>query len=81
MPPGQVRDRELAFLGALVASATVAYVLEGYNDQGFFFYRIAFGVGCLLGILHVARTLDLRPARQARSRSDVGGQPAEELAS
>jgi hypothetical protein len=49
------RDRELASFGALLACALVGYALEGYNDQGFFFYRIAFAIGALLGIGEAAR--------------------------
>jgi hypothetical protein len=47
-------DRELAVIGALAATALVAYALEGAIDQGFFFYRIAFVTGCLLGLAQVA---------------------------
>jgi hypothetical protein len=64
------RERELAFLGALVACAMVAYLLEGYNDQGFFFYRIAFAVGCLLGMVQAARTL-LADPRAGEGRSPI----------
>jgi hypothetical protein len=48
-------DRELAAIGALVAAVTVAYAFEGHTDQGFFFYRVAFVVGTLLGTLEAAR--------------------------
>ena len=51
-------DREFAMLGALVACLLVGYVFEGAVDQGFFFYRIAFVVGTLLGLVHAARRLD-----------------------
>lgn len=47
-------DRELAFLGALVVCALISYALMGYNDQGFFFYRIAFTMGSLLGMADAA---------------------------
>jgi O-Antigen ligase len=52
------RDREFAALGALVACVLVGYAFEGAVDQGFFFYRIAFVVGTLLGLVHAARRLD-----------------------
>jgi hypothetical protein len=51
-------DRELGLVGAVVACSLVGYALEGYNDQGFFFYRIAVVVGVLLGLLEVARRFD-----------------------
>jgi hypothetical protein len=50
-------DRELAVIGALVTCALFAYAIQGYNDQGFFFYRIAIAVGCLLGMCEVASRL------------------------
>jgi hypothetical protein len=54
-------DREIAVVGALVACSLVAYALEGAIDQGFFFYRIAFVTGALLGLAEAARRLQ-RPA-------------------
>jgi hypothetical protein len=50
-------DREVAVVGALVTCALVGYVLEGYNDQGFFLYRVAFVIGSLLGLAEGARRL------------------------
>ena len=44
-------DREVAVVGAMVAAAMVAYTLMGAVDQAFFFYRIAFVVGTLLGVV------------------------------
>jgi hypothetical protein len=49
------RDRELAVVGAVVVSALIAYAMEGALDQGFFFYRIAFVTGALLGLAEAAR--------------------------
>jgi Domain of unknown function (DUF4115) len=51
------RDKELAVVGTLVACALPAYVLLGENDQGFFYYRVAFVMGALLGLLEAARRL------------------------
>ena len=56
-------DRELALVGAVVACALVGYALEGAVDQGFFFYRIAFVVGALLGLAEAATRLQAAPAR------------------
>jgi hypothetical protein len=64
-------DRELAVVGALVACALFAYAIQGYNDQGFFFYRIAFAVGCLLGMCEVASGLAAAASKVPR----VGWRP------
>lgn len=53
----RAKDREIAVIGALVACALVAYALEGATDQGFFFYRIAFITGGLLGLAEAARRI------------------------
>jgi O-Antigen ligase len=50
-------DRELAVVGALLAAALIGWALEGALDQGFFFYRIAFVVGSLLGLAEAASRL------------------------
>lgn len=51
-------DREIAAVGALVACSMVAYALEGATDQGFYFYRIAFLTGVLLGLAEAARRIN-----------------------
>ena len=56
------RNREVAVFGTVLACALVGYALEGYNDQGFFMYRIAFVMGALLGLGEAARRLDVRGA-------------------
>jgi len=55
----RVGDRELAMLGAVLAAATVGYAFEGAVDQGFFFYRIAFAMGCLLALTEAARRMSV----------------------
>jgi hypothetical protein len=62
-------DKLLAVVGTLVACAVVGYALEGATDQGFYFYRVAFVTGALLGLAEAARhllaggsTLDTAPA-------------------
>lgn len=52
-----VRDHELAVVGMVVACALVAYALIGAEDVGFFFYRIAFITGTLLGMAEAALRL------------------------
>lgn len=51
------RDRDVAVIGTLVACSIVAYALMGAVDQGFFFYRIAFITGALLGLAEAARRI------------------------
>jgi hypothetical protein len=51
------RDREVAVIGMLLACSIVAYALMGAVDQGFFFFRIAFITGSLLGLAEAARRL------------------------
>jgi hypothetical protein len=48
------RNRELAAFGAIVVCVLVAYVLEGYKDQGFYYFRVAMFVGTMLGLLQAA---------------------------
>jgi hypothetical protein len=51
------RDRDVAVIGTLLACSLVAYALIGAVDQGFFFSRIAFITGVLLGLAEAARRL------------------------
>ncbi len=53
----RAKDRLVAAVGALVACGLVGYALEGATDQGFYFYRIAFVTGALLGLCEVARRM------------------------
>jgi O-antigen ligase len=55
-------DRELAVLGALSACAVVAYLVQGYNDMGFFWFRIALCFGTLLGAMEAAHRVLAREA-------------------
>jgi hypothetical protein len=50
-------DRDAALIGFVTAASIVGYTLQGYNDQGFFFYRIAICMGLLLGLTEVATRL------------------------
>ncbi len=70
------RQREVAVFGTVLACALVGYALEGYNDQGFFMYRIAFVVGTLLGLGEAARRLDARaPVAQPASAAVLPSRP------
>ena len=51
-------------LGAVVICALVAYALQGYNDQGFFFFRIAIVIGTLLGLAEAALRIDATEAAE-----------------
>ena len=63
------RDREVAVVGAVLACSLVAYALMGAVDQGFYFSRIAFITGVLLGLAEAARRL-------ARTESGMAPVPA-----
>jgi hypothetical protein len=65
------RNREVAVFGTVLACALVGYALEGYNDQGFFMYRIAFVMGALLGLGEAARRLDVGGAVVATAPATV----------
>lgn len=63
----RIADAELAVVGAITAALLVGYMFEGYVDQGFFFYRIAFVVGTMLGLVEAARRLHDEEARGTRA--------------
>jgi hypothetical protein len=58
----RVGDQELALFGMLTVCAVVAYLVMGYEDMGFTWFRIALCMGVLLGATEAA----LRLARQER---------------
>jgi O-antigen ligase len=58
----QTGDREVAVVGLVVACALVAYTLIGAEDVGFYFSRIAFITGTLLGLAEAARRLTHKSA-------------------
>ncbi len=58
----RVGDKELALIGTLTVCAVIAYLVQGYNDMGFTWFRIALGMGVLLGATEAA----LRVARAER---------------
>ena len=58
-------DRELAVFGVLSACAVAAYLVQGYNDMGFFWFRIALCFGTLLGAMEAAHRLLAREAAAA----------------
>jgi O-antigen ligase len=52
-------DRLVATIGMLAACSLVAYALMGAVDQGFFWYRLAFVTGTLLGLAEAAQRIQL----------------------
>jgi hypothetical protein len=66
-------DRRFAAIGAVAACTLVGYSLQGYADQGFFFYRIALVIGSLLGMVEVARRLGSDDSAPQRSATDEPG--------
>jgi hypothetical protein len=58
----RVGDKELALIGTLTACAVIAYLVQGYNDMGFSWFRIALCMGVLFGATEAA----LRIARRER---------------
>ena len=50
----RVGDKELALIGTLTVCAVIAYLVQGYNDMGFTWFRIALGMGVLLGATEAA---------------------------
>jgi hypothetical protein len=65
------RDREFAVIGTVLACSLVAYALMGAVDQGFFFFRIAFITGTLLGLGEAARRLARTESAPAISAPDT----------
>jgi hypothetical protein len=59
----RIGDQELALIGTLTVCAVVAYLVQGYDDMGFSWFRIALCMGVLFGTTEAA----LRLARRERS--------------
>jgi hypothetical protein len=57
----KVADQELAFFGTLVVCAVLAYLVQGYNDMGFTWFRIALCMGVLFGATEAALRMARRP--------------------
>jgi O-antigen ligase len=63
-------DREVGAIGLMLASTMVAYALMAAVDQGFFWYRIAFVTGTLLGLAEAGRRMQ---SKTAQTRSQPSG--------
>jgi hypothetical protein len=54
------RDLRLACLGSFAAACVAGYVIEGFYDLGLFWFRMAFFVGLVIGLLQMGRRIDQR---------------------
>jgi O-antigen ligase len=66
-------DREVGVVGVVTAAAVVAYALEGATDKGFFWYRIAFVMGTLLGLTEAGRRLQRAVGSRRRNAGTSAG--------
>jgi hypothetical protein len=67
----KVPEPGLAMIGALVAASIVGYLCVGHEDMGFSFFRIAVGMGCLLGAMEAAIRLSLSNTESVPSEGHV----------
>jgi hypothetical protein len=71
----RARDLRLALYGAFVVCALINYLILGYLDLGLFWFRVAIFMGCLLGVLEVARRV--QEAQEAQEQTfALGDQPS-----
>jgi len=54
----RARDLRLACFASFTAACFVGYVIEGYYDLGLFWFRMAFFIGLLIGLLQMAQRID-----------------------
>ena len=60
-------NRQLSLIGTLTTCTAVGWVIMGYTDMGFWWFRIAIAFGCLLGLLHAVTAMEA--AARARERA------------
>ncbi|TMC10021.1 MAG: hypothetical protein E6J41_09285 [Chloroflexi bacterium] len=58
-------DRDFGVLGTLALTAVMAWLVEGWLDQGITSFRIATLIGCLLGAVAAAHRMAAREAEEA----------------
>jgi hypothetical protein len=63
-------DRDFGVLGSLAAAAVIAWLVEGWLDQGITSFRIATLVGCLLGAVIAAQRIAAREAEEASAAAE-----------
>ena len=59
------RDPVSVLVGALGACVAVQWVIMGYNDMGFYWFRIAIVTGVVFGLVEAARRREATAARVA----------------
>ncbi|MGD0834707.1 MAG: O-antigen ligase family protein [Candidatus Dormibacteria bacterium] len=57
-------DKLVSLIGTLTACTAVGWVIMGYTDMGFWWFRIAIAFGCLLGVLHAVTVMERSAAGQ-----------------
>lgn len=51
-------NRQVSLIGTLTTCTAVGWVIMGYTDMGFWWFRIAVAFGCLLGVLHAVNVME-----------------------
>jgi hypothetical protein len=54
----RARDLRLACFASFTAACVTGYVIEGYYDLGLFWFRMAFFMGVVIGLMQVAHRLE-----------------------
>lgn len=54
----RARDLRLSCFASFTAACVTGYVLEGYYDLGLYWFRMAFFMGVVIGLMQMARRLD-----------------------
>jgi O-antigen ligase len=61
----RARDLRLACFASFAAACVAGYVIEGYYDLGLDWFRMAFFMGVVIGIMHMAHRLDAAAGSRA----------------
>jgi hypothetical protein len=63
-------DRDFGVFGSLAVAAVIAWLAEGWLDQGITSFRIATLIGCLLGAVAAAHRIAAREAEEAAAANE-----------
>lgn len=74
-------DKEAAAFGAFAVCTLVAYVVQGYTDLGFFWFRIALFVGITLGVMEATHRSRQGSAPMREPGGELVPSPARTLSS